>query len=282
MVCMIRACSSREQGERHGDDWVALRLVPPVARLGTRIALFRRIVRDRLAPPGMYDYVIARTRSIDDAFAAVAPNIEQVVIFGAGYDSRAIRFADALRGARVFELDAPRPQADKVRGLARRGITVPANVAFVPVDFAATTAAEALATARFAPGASTLYLLEGLTQYLDVPAVDATFGFIGASAGPGSRVVFDYALASVIRGELDTYGEAGMMRSLARSGEPWRFGIEEGCVGEFLAPFGLAVVDEADAAELERRYLGGRHRVNGTQVLVTAVPTTAVPQRPNA
>ena len=47
-----------------------------------------------------------RTRHIDDVLAeSLRAGATQVVILGAGLDSRAYRFGDALRGVRVFELD---------------------------------------------------------------------------------------------------------------------------------------------------------------------------------
>jgi methyltransferase (TIGR00027 family) len=73
----------------------------------------------------------------------------QVLIMGAGYDSRAFRFRVGLRNARVFELDAPKPQADKRRGLELRKLDVPENLAFVPVDFEIESASQHLAQAGF-------------------------------------------------------------------------------------------------------------------------------------
>ena len=52
--------------------------------------------------------VHVRTRHIDDVLAeSLRVGATQVVILGAGLDSRAYRFGDALRGVRVFELDLP-------------------------------------------------------------------------------------------------------------------------------------------------------------------------------
>jgi len=131
-VCVTRACSYRERNpHRHSDDWVAAAILPPFLRTGARLGPFRRLWA-RLAAKGMYLWVVARTRYIDEVFARVAPSVAQVLIMGAGYDSRAIRFRDQFRNARVFELDAPRPQADKRRGLELRRLDVPENLVFVP------------------------------------------------------------------------------------------------------------------------------------------------------
>lgn len=273
-VCVARACSFHERNVyRHTDDWVAAAILPLFLRVGCRLGPFR-LLWSRLAAKGMYPWVIARTRYIDEALARVAPSMAQVLILGAGYDSRAIRFAEQLRSARVFELDAPTPQSDKRRGLALRRLALPANLVFVPVDFETESVAERLAEAGFAQGMPTLYLLEGLTMYLEPATIDETFQLIADSAGPGSVLVFDYAYASVIAGERTQYG-AGVAESAARTGEAWRFGIDRGGVRGFLAPYGFDVTDEASPETLEQRYFTDPSghlidRVNGTQALVTA------------
>jgi methyltransferase (TIGR00027 family) len=277
-LCVARACSYHDKSRYgHSDDWVAARLPNVVLRTASRLAPFRRLWR-RLAPPGMYDWAVARTRYVDGVFGRVGPSVAQVVIMGAGYDSRAIRFADQLGKARVFEVDAPEPQADMRRGLALRRLAVPSNLVFVPVDFEKRSAAECLAEAGFVRGKPTLYLLEGLIVYLEPGTVDETFRFISDSAGSGSVLVFDYAYADVVRGDPSgraRFGAEPATRATADVGEKWRFGIEEGGVAAFLKRYGFALADEASPAELERRYFtdpsGGLHgRVNGTQAVVTA------------
>jgi methyltransferase (TIGR00027 family) len=277
-VCVARACSFNERNAcRHSDDWVATAILPFWLRAGSRFGPFRRLW-SRLSAKGMYEWVIARTRDIDDVLTRLTPGLEQVLIMGAGYDSRAIRFADQLRGALVFELDAPAPQADKRRGLALRKIDVPDNLVFVPVDFETDSVTARLAEAGFVRGRPTLFLLEGLTMYLEANTVDETFRLIAESAGPGSVLVFDYAYASVVEGHGMQYGAAGLADSVARVGEAWRFGIGRGQVGEFLATYGFRVSDEASPETLEQRYLTERSgrlvgRANGTQALVTARKT---------
>jgi O-Methyltransferase involved in polyketide biosynthesis len=155
---------------------------------------------------------------------------------------------------------------------------VPENLAFVPVDFEIESASQHLAQAGFLGGKPTLYLLEGLTMYLEPATLDETFRLIGSSAGPGSVLVFDYAYASIIEGERNPYGASGLAESVAKAGEAWRFGIEKGGVGEFLARYGFEATDEASPETLELRYFtdpSGRlvGRVNGTQALVTARKT---------
>src|SRR5207253_7458590 len=78
--------------------------------------------------PGVRSSVVARTRLIDDALAAALDNgIEQLVILGAGFDSRAYRMS-RLRALDVFEVDHPDTQAAKQGVLKRVFSTLPTHV----------------------------------------------------------------------------------------------------------------------------------------------------------
>ena len=57
------------------------------------------------------------------------------LIFGAGFDSRGIRFADLNKKTNIFELDAPVTQEAKISQLKKRGIEINPNITFIPIDF---------------------------------------------------------------------------------------------------------------------------------------------------
>lgn len=73
-------------------------------------------------------------------------------------------------------------------------------------------------------------------------------------AGIGSWIVFDYIQASVLRRENSLYGEEGVMKTVAKAGEQWRFGLEPAEAASFLSPFGFKPIDHKNAAELEKIY----------------------------
>src|SRR4051794_26490410 len=84
-------------------------------------------------------YMQVRTRVIDDMLRAfVADGGRQVLLLGAGYDSRARRFGDELRGVTFFEVDHPATQEHKRRVLAggapggARGGELPGGVVSKP------------------------------------------------------------------------------------------------------------------------------------------------------
>jgi methyltransferase (TIGR00027 family) len=261
-----------------------LLLVPAFLKLLLHIPLIRRFYRQVLAPQGIYEYTIARTKYIDAVFKEVlAEGFDQILIFGAGFDTRALRFQAQAGHTRIFELDVPITQQAKLGQYARRGLSIPANVAFVSIDFDKESLSQKLEGAGFMRGAKSLFLLEGLLMYLQPQSVDETFKVIEAFAGRGSVVVFDYVRASVLRQAGSSYGGREIVESVAQAGERWHFGIEEGELEGFLKEYGLSISEHQDAQDLERMYFTGASghivgRVNATHCLVRAVKPAASPE----
>ncbi len=139
IVAFFRALETIRPGDRLFEDPFAAHFLRPWLRIIVRGsvlpligALLLRWIDRRW--PGARTSAIARTRLIDDwVNESVAGDPQQVVILGAGFDSRAWRLP-ALRKVAVFEIDHPATAAEKRRRLAALGIER-ANVRFVPVDF---------------------------------------------------------------------------------------------------------------------------------------------------
>jgi methyltransferase (TIGR00027 family) len=258
------------------DDHIAPLLLPSALKPLLHISLFRRLFTKLAAPKGIYEYVIARTKYIDAVFRqALAEQFDQVLIFGAGFDTRAIRFQDAIGNTRVFELDVPVTQQAKIRQYQKQRLVVPPNLKFIAIDFDKDSLSTKLNEAGFYKQQRTLFMLEGLVMYLQPESVDATFQTIRDYAGKGSRVVFDYIYASVLRNEGIYYGEKGIVQTVSGAGEQWHFGIEKGLIEQFLARYTLQLIDHKDAKDLEEAYFSDSNskiigRVNGTHCLVTA------------
>ena len=106
-------------------------VTPPwrLALIAGRITPARRLIEhlyDQFGGPGPRASAVARTRLIDDWLVNASRQATQIVILGAGFDSRAYRLP-ALAGRRVFEVDQPATQARKRRRLA--GVRVSPDVA---------------------------------------------------------------------------------------------------------------------------------------------------------
>jgi methyltransferase (TIGR00027 family) len=276
-TCFTRACATRERDERfRGPDEMAEILLPLGARLALNVPLLRRFFIKKLAPPGIYEYVLARTKLLDEVFVqALANRFFQVVLLGAGFDTRALRFARLNQGTKIFELDIQTTQHPKIDILARKKLALPPELVFVSIDFNRQSLADALIGAGYVQNQMSLFLWEGVTMYLTAEAVDSTLAFIRTTTAEGIIVAFDYIYASVLRRENRYYGEKEIFDTVSKAGEGWTFGIEEGAIGGFLAERGFGLLSHHTPSELEKRYLVADDgtlfgRINGTHCLAIA------------
>jgi methyltransferase (TIGR00027 family) len=276
-TCICRAISSLEKSRFYqSDDRVAIALLPYFLMLLIRIPFAGRLFLNILAARGIYEYVIARTKYIDAVFRqALSDRFTQILIFGAGFDTRAMRFQQEARQTRIFELDAPSTQEAKIRQYRKRHLSIPSNLVFIAIDFDRELLPDKLDFAGFRKDRRSLFILEGLLMYLEQESVHQTFQTIQQYAGAGSRVAFDYLQASVLRHENTLYGQSKIAQSVRKAGEQWRFGIEPAKIAQFVKAYGFEVSDHRCAQELEAMYFqdaDGRRvgRVNGTHCIVSA------------
>lgn len=231
-----------------------LALIPPLARLVFWLKTSRGYSGD--AHQG-----IARTRYIDDYVGkAIAEGVRQVVILGAGYDSRALRIEGIAENARVFELDRPATQAAKQETIRRILGSLPPHVRYVPIEFNRESLERKLLESGYRESLRSLFIWEGVTYFLAAEAVDETLRFVRNHSAPGSSIIFDYTFRSVIEG---TYPDEEAQRERAildRLGEPYTFGIDEGKVGEFLSARGFCDVAEVSPEFLTTMYFKSRGR----------------------
>src|SRR5436190_2398536 len=137
-VTMARAVEHlKPPGERVIDDpWAQLFLSPAARRaLAAWSASWTGQALRRLGPTGT-TYVPLRHRFIDEHLtAALDAGVAQIVLLGAGYDTRAYRFADRLDGRPVFEVDLPPISRAKAAVIARHQAELPdTNVVRAAID----------------------------------------------------------------------------------------------------------------------------------------------------
>jgi methyltransferase (TIGR00027 family) len=265
IMALFRALESlRPESQRLFTDPYAKRFLGSglgrVARLAARPAGRRALLRviDVLAP-GARASGVARTRVIDDAVrSAVAQDCRQVVILGVGFDSRAYRLPE-LAALSLFEVDRPATLALRRQRLSAGRAMPFARVTEVPVDFDRDRLADLLPKHGFDASRPTLFLWEGVTNYLSPEGVDATLRLVAASA-KGSRLVFTYVHRDVID-RPDRYRGTGLLRRFLRGWhEPWTFGIDPAELADFLGRRGLSLVHDEGSTEVRRRLLGSRPR----------------------
>jgi methyltransferase (TIGR00027 family) len=207
---------------------------------------------------GHHHYVVVRTRYVDDFVDAhLTPEVQQLVILGAGYDSRAYRFRDRLGEVAVFEVDHPATSQRKVARIERLSGARPRHIAYVPVDFDRDVLGARLADAGYRTDLRTMFLWEGTTPYLSAEAVDDTLGFIRSKSARGSVVLFDYILRGVLDGTCELRGARNEHDRMKRTNEPFVFGIDEGQIDAFLSARGFRDACDIGGGALQERYLRG-------------------------
>ena len=233
-----------------------LRAAVVAARFPGVGSLLERFVDKRW--PGAWSSGVARTRAIDTWVAeAVGAGAEQFVILGAGFDCRALRLG-ALAGVPVFEVDRPALLSDKRLRLRRVGAPERSNHIDVPVDFLRDDVGSLLEDAGLQIGARTLFLWEGVTNYLEADAVEAVFDLVRRVGATGSRIIFTYVHADVLKGCFPAPGLAKLFARLAASGESWTFGFQPDELGAYLSKHGLRLLTDLGAAEYRRLAMGPR------------------------
>lgn len=263
---MYRALETLERDPVVRDPY-AVRFLPRELRYALRAArvpaVRRLLVRyaDRRAP-GARTSAIARTAAIDEYLRealdghmpdegvrdARAP-VRQVVLLGAGFDCRAHRFADELANARVFEVDRAPTQAVK------RAHVPASSVTYVAVDFLRDEVFEKLGEAGWLGSLPTLFVWEGVTNYLTEEAVLHVLRCV-AERAPGSTIVFTYVHRGVLDRPTDFVGGPRIVANVKELGEPWTFGLVPSEVAAFVDRAGLVLRHDEGADDYRRRFLG--------------------------
>jgi methyltransferase (TIGR00027 family) len=188
-----------------------------------------------------------RTRWLDDAIArALADGLDQLVILGAGFDARPYRLP-GLDAVRVFEVDHPATQAMKRSVVGEP----PPHVTYVPLDLLHDRLDAALLRARFATGRRTLFLWEGVTNYLDEASIDATLRYV---ARAGTALLFTYVDRALIDGGARFEGGRESLDYVRKLGEPFTFGFDPDDLGAELARRGLELVEDLALSDAARLY----------------------------
>jgi len=174
---------------------------------------------------------------------AIGSGVTQIVTVGAGYDSRPWRFSAA--GVRFFEVDHAATQEDKRRRAPGFGPF------FVPADLLGDDIEALLVKAGLDPEVPTVFVVEGVTMYLDEAIVRRLLESLAEIAAPGSRLAVDFYPA---RGpDMGVHRRQLMLQKVARVGssEGFRFGVDRQAAVELVADSGwepARVVPDREAA----------------------------------
>lgn len=229
-IATVRAMEAeRAEGDRLFDD--------PYARIFAAAGEHAKEgVQRFLSLPFFLDGIRLRTRYIDDVVGdAIRQGTRQLVLMGAGFDARALRFsAVADSDIEAFEVDFAHLLETKRALLAQSGISLGERVRYVACDFASayeSALAEALEAAGFDRKRPTVFVFEGVGAYLTHDAINRALGFMASMSAPGSALIFDFsdlslepdpASARSARAGFKDFGEVGFDEAwrLYLKGEP--------------------------------------------------------------
>jgi methyltransferase (TIGR00027 family) len=237
-------------GRRLVTDELAVAMLPAAARWPARRSVMRRLMMAMIQrdSPGLWNSIACRKRYLDDRLTeALDDGIEALVLLGAGFDTRGYRLA-VPRGITVFEVDLPVNLDAK-----RARMPVPDTVVPVPIDFETEDLGAVLAAAGYRRDARTLFVWEGVTQYLTEPAVRATLKVL-SEATSGSRLAFTFVQRDFVDG-VNLYDSARMYERFAGKNGIWHYGLDPGDVAPLLSGYGWREVEQVGAAEYATRYV---------------------------
>ena len=233
LTAWARALGRLTAGEAANGDYLAEHALLPYQRALNRAPKLARWLLER-GLPGAFGYFNARTQYFDEVLLQEARvGLQQVVILGAGFDSRSLRFSDALRsGARL--------RSGHARGVGSQNRTdcegqqAAASTTAVPIDFEREDLGQVLRERGYATAARTLFLWEGVTYYLPEDAVKAVLALVASQSGPGSSILFDYVTRAFVDGDYSGYGARRLADGWRRLGNVNRFGVDD--IAAFMRP----------------------------------------------
>ena len=213
--------------------------------------------------PGMHEHLISRTRYIDDLIEkSTFANIEQYVILGAGYDSRAHRLKLPSK-LKIFEVDQ-----SEVQELKR--LRLPDNmpnresITYVDIDFNHQSLKEQLMNVGFDQNKSTIFTLEGVSQYISREALDATLKEVAdLNPNSNSKIFISYVNKLLKEDSKACFGKgyskpekavSFITNSAAKMGEPWIsfYSAEE--IESILSQNNFTLIENKTLADLNSKY----------------------------
>ena len=217
---------------------------------------------EKLAP-GFHEHLISRTKFIDELIQKSAVNgTEQYVILGAGYDSRAHRL-ELPSSLKIFEVDQPEVSDNKLAKLPKE-LPNSDNVTYVNIDFSYQSLTEQLIGAGFDQKKSTIFTLEGVSQYITKEAVSSTIKELASLTRDTNSIFFmSYVDEMLDKNPEACFGEgypnpakkASLIKGLsAKVGEPWISFYNGAEIEDLLSQNGYSIEENVTLEDLNSLY----------------------------
>lgn len=262
-MALFRALeTTRDPEDRLFADPYAIHFLDSGLKLATRaskIPFFRKVIDRSIQKriPGAFSSGLARTRYIDDLLRkTITEGSMQVIILGAGFDTRAVRL-DFLRSLPVIEIDHPDTARLKIAIYKKKLGSLPENITCCQIDFNKQSLDGLARQHHFDFTKPTTIIWEGVTNYLTEEAVNLTFAFI-ARFPKGSHVIFTYVHQQVLKTPGLFEGGEKLLSDLNNIDERWTFGFMPEQLPEYLQKYGLILAEDLGANDYRNKYIPGR------------------------
>jgi methyltransferase (TIGR00027 family) len=267
---VIRANETvKPESERVCYDPFAIGFIGTTNRIIGKIPPLRKLALWYLEQnhPFILDCIPARTRYIDEYVnECIGAGLEQLIILGAGYDSRAYRIEGLKGKVTVFEVDHPATQKRKIELVKKLMDPLPSNLVYVAIDFNKEKLPQRMFQSGYDKDKKSLFIWEGVTPLLTAEAVDETLQFVARNSGPGSSIIFNYILKSVVDGTCQlekareirkAFSRGGILDFRSSRGDRLMFGLEEGAIEAFLSERGFGQIKDISGDYYDAVYFKG-------------------------
>ncbi|UTB32373.1 MAG: class I SAM-dependent methyltransferase [Methanobacterium sp. ERen5] len=218
------------------------------------------VARNESLVLGASNSIVARVRFFDDIVkSSIDDGLEQLVILGAGYDTRAYRI-EGLDKTQVFEIDHPATQKIKIKKIMEIFKSQPGHVTYIPLDLEIDKFGQKFLETDYDSSKKTLFIMEGLLMYIAPETVDKILSFIVYNSGSGSSILFDYIPLSVVEGTSEFQAGQNWQKCVTEVGEPFKFGISEGSTESFLTQRGFRMTRNMTSEDYKKSYFQGKNK----------------------
>ncbi|WP_337968673.1 SAM-dependent methyltransferase [uncultured Flavobacterium sp.] len=262
-MALFRALETkRDVNDRLFSDPYAIDFLDSKLRFATRLSKFgpvKNYIQNTIQKkiPGAFSSGIARTKYIDDLLQnAIQNGIKQVLILGAGFDTRPLRL-DFLKSIPVIEIDHPNTSNFKTQIYKNSLGQLPENVQFLQIDFNQQNLDQLAVQNNINFSLPTAVIWEGVTNYLSADAVKSTFEFISKFA-KNSIVIFTYIHKEILENPKSFLGGEKLLKDLNKLEEQWTFGFLPNELSDYLNQFDIKLIEDLGANEYRERFLPNR------------------------
>lgn len=196
---------------------------------------------------------IARAKFCEDSLkTAMRTGTTQYVILGAGMDTFAFRKTDFMKKFKVFEVDHPLTQSDKLERVKRAKLVIPDNLCYVPVDFSKDDLKAKLLNAGFDPSQKSFFSWLGVSYYLSETEIEMLLNSLASLSAEGSNLVFDYADEKLFVSE--TKRVQNMIAMAASGGEPMKSCFDYVSLEKILEKQSFLIYELMTTQDIQKRY----------------------------